>query len=166
MFYWLELYFYSYLYGFSRSNIYCHWDKIQMFTCNICLVDIANLAYAFDCISKKESTKQVCAALTSKWLLSCTYFTERDKECSVLMWREVNVFRKVFKGRSQDKEFTEKFYKLLSDVLLPDGFVNEDTRWTQWSRKWWKIRLAAENLVYTVVSKTTKQHNVELNSNL
>jgi hypothetical protein len=37
--------------------------------------------------------------------------------------REVNVSRKVFKPRPQDKEFAEKFYKLLSDVLLPSGLV-------------------------------------------
>jgi hypothetical protein len=113
-----------------------------------------NLAYAFDCISEKESTKQVCAALTGHNSHVATVLPVPSseipvdiKEHSVLMYtifeREVNVFRKVFKARPQGKKFAEKLYILLSDVLLSSGLVkpNSVTKipgGLNWSIRWLK----------------------------
>jgi NADPH:quinone reductase-like Zn-dependent oxidoreductase len=142
-----------------------------------------NLAYAFDCISEKESTKQVCVALTSRNSQVATVLPVPSseiplhvKEHSILMYtifgREVNVFRKVFKPRPQDKEFAEKFYKLLSDVLLPSELVkpNKVTKIPrglngveEGFKRMMENKVAAEKLVYTM-AETTKHRDVELNS--
>jgi NADPH:quinone reductase-like Zn-dependent oxidoreductase len=83
------------------------------------------LAYAFDCISEKESTKQVCAALTDKNPQVVTVLPVPPNEISsniqqrsVLIYtifeRERIIFVITFQAKPQDKEFAEKFYKLLS----------------------------------------------------
>ena len=144
-----------------------------------------NLAYGFDCISEKGSTKQVCAALTSQNSQIVTLLPvppneipSNIKEHFVLMYsiygHEMNAFRKVFPAKPQDKEFAEKFYKLLSDVLLPQGLLkpNRVTKIPgglngveEGFKRMMENKVAAEKLVYTL-AETTKQHKIELNSNL
>ncbi|CAF3836477.1 unnamed protein product [Rotaria sp. Silwood1] len=93
-----------------------------------------SLAYAFDCISEKETVKKVCATFTDKNSQIVTVLPGRSNEVSshvrehnVLMYtifgREMHIFRKDYKVKPQDKEFAEKFYKLLSNALLLNGFV-------------------------------------------
>jgi hypothetical protein len=85
--------------------------------------------------------------------------------------REVNVFQKVFQARPQDKKFAEKFYILLSDVLLsgrvkpnrvtkiPGGLNGVEEVFNRMMEN----KMAAEKLVYTM-AETTKHRDVELNS--
>jgi NADPH:quinone reductase-like Zn-dependent oxidoreductase len=144
-----------------------------------------NLAYGFDCISEKGSTKQVCAALTGQNSQVVTLLpippnevSSHIKEHFVLMYSiygyEINAFRKVFPAKPQDKEFAEKFYKLLSNVLLPQGLLkpNRVTKIPgglngveEGFKRMMENRVAAEKLVYTL-AETTKPHKLELNSNL
>ncbi|CAF1434016.1 unnamed protein product [Adineta steineri] len=138
-----------------------------------------NLSYAFDCISDKESIKRVCAVLNGNNPQVVTILPNVSneipshiKERSVLMYtifgREMNIFRKQYKAKPEDKAFAEKFYKLLSDVLLPnhllrpnrvtkmpDGLNGVEEGFTRMMEN----KIAAEKLVYTVAETT-------INSNL
>ncbi|CAF3271631.1 unnamed protein product [Rotaria sp. Silwood2] len=149
--------------------------------------EVANdsLAYGFDCISEKESIKQVCAALTGQNSQVVTILPipsneipSHIKEHFVLMYsiygHEIHAFRKVFQAKPQDKEFAEKFYKLLSNVLLPQGLLKPN-RVTMMPgglngveegfKRMMKNKVAAEKLVYTM-AETTKPRILKLNSNL
>ena len=86
----------------------------------------------------------------------------------------MNIFRTNYQARPQDKEFAEKFYKLLSDVLLPKGLVkpNKVTKIPggldgveEGFKRMMENKVAAEKLVYTV-AETTKGNGLEINSNL
>jgi hypothetical protein len=138
-----------------------------------------------DCISEKGSTKQVCAALTGQNSQVVTLLpvppneiSSHIKEHFVLMYSiygyEINAFRKVFPAKPQDKEFAEKFYKLLSNVLLPQRLLkpNRVTKIPgglngveEGFKRMMENKVAAEKLVYTL-AETTKPHKLELNSNL
>ncbi len=134
-----------------------------------------NLAYAFDCISEKESTKQICAALTGQNSQVTTILpippneiASHVKERSVLMYTifgyEIKFFTITIPVKLQDKEFAEKFYKLLSDVLLPKGLLkpNKVTKIPgglngveEGFKRMMENKIAAEKLVYAV-AETTK----------
>ncbi|CAF1485608.1 unnamed protein product [Rotaria sp. Silwood1] len=137
-----------------------------------------DLAYAFDCISEKEATRQVCAALTARNSQLCTvlpFITSEIpphvKEHRVLMYtifgNERNLFGKLYKAKPEDKEFAEKFYKLLSNVLLPEGLLKPN-RVTKISgglngveegfKQMMENKVAAEKLVYTL-AETTGSNN-------
>ena len=129
-----------------------------------------NLSYAMDCISEKESIKQVCAALTGKNPQIVTILPglsseipSHVKERFVLMYTifgyERNVFGITLKAKPEDKEFTEKFYKLLSDVLLPQGLLkpNKVTKVPgglngveEGFKRMMENKVTAEKLVYTL----------------
>jgi NADPH:quinone reductase-like Zn-dependent oxidoreductase len=135
-----------------------------------------SLAYAIDCISEKDSTKQVCATLTGKNSQVVTVLPvissdipSHVKERRVMMYtifgRDMHVFGQDHKAKPQDKEFAEKYYKLLSDVLLPNGLVkaNKVTNMPgglngveDGFKKMMENKVAAEKLVYTV-AETMKQ---------
>ena len=135
-----------------------------------------NLAYAFDCISEKESTKKICAALTGENSQVTTILpvqpseiSSHVKERSVLMYtifgREMNFFNITIPVKLQDKEFAEKFYKVLADVLLPQGLLkpNKVTKVPgglngveEGFQRMMENKIAAEKLVYTI-DETTKQ---------
>jgi NADPH:quinone reductase-like Zn-dependent oxidoreductase len=134
-----------------------------------------SLAFAFDCISEKESIKQVCATLTDKNAQVVTVLPgissdvpSNTKEHSVMMYtifgREMHVFGQHHKAKPQDKEFAEKFYKLLSDVLLPKGLVKPNkvvkipgglNGVEDGFKQMMENKVAAEKLVYTL-AETTK----------
>jgi len=144
-----------------------------------------SLSYAFDCISEKESIKLVCATLTGKNAQVVTILPSISnevpsnvKERSVLMYtifgREMHIFRKEYKAKPEDKEFAEKFYKLLSDVLLPNGLLkpNKVTKIAgglngveDGFTRMMQNKVSAEKLVYTL-AETTEYSKSEINSNL
>lgn len=144
-----------------------------------------SLSYGFDCISEKGSIKQVCAALTGENAHVVTILPipsdevpSHIKEHFVLMYsiygHEIHAFRKVFEAKPQDKEFAEKFYRLLSNVLLPQRLLKPN-RVTMMSgglnaveegfKRMMNNQVAAEKLVYTI-AETTKSCILKLNSNL
>lgn len=144
-----------------------------------------NLAYAFDCHSEKGSIKQVCAALTGKNSQVVTILPippgeipSHIKEHFVLMYSiygyEIHAFRKVFEAKPQDKRFAEMFYKLLSDVLLPQCLLKPN-RVTlipgglngveEGFKRMMENKVAAEKLVYAI-AETTGPHTVKFSSNL
>ncbi|CAF1245750.1 unnamed protein product [Adineta ricciae] len=129
-----------------------------------------DLAYAFDCFSELESTKQVCAALTAKdsQLVTVLPFIRTElpshiREHRVLMYTifgiERNLFGQFYAQRQQDKEFAEKFYKLVSTYFLPKGLLKPN-RVTKIPgglngikdgfKKMIDNQIAAEKLVYTI----------------
>lgn len=134
-----------------------------------------NLCYAFDCISEKDSTKQVCAALTDNNAqvvtilpVSPDQIPSHVQQRSVLMYtifgREMNFFGNVFQAKPEDKEFAQKFYKLLSDVILPQGLLkpNKVTKIPgglngveEGFKRMMENKVTAEKLVYTI-DETTK----------
>jgi NADPH:quinone reductase-like Zn-dependent oxidoreductase len=134
-----------------------------------------NLAYAFDCISDKESIKQVCAALTGNNSQVVTvlpgvsteipsHVTERSVMMYTIFGREIDTFGQHYKVKPQDKEFAEKFFKLLADVLLPNGLVkpNKVTKIPgglngveNGFKQMMENKIAGEKLVYTL-AETTK----------
>lgn len=145
-----------------------------------------SLTYAFDCISEKGSIKQVCAALIGQNAQVVTILPipsneipSHIKEHFVLMYSiygyEIHAFRKVFQAKPQDKEFAEKFYKLLSNVLLPQGLLKPNkvtmipgglNGVEEGFKRMMENKVAAEKLVYTI-AETTKPHNlIKLSSNL
>jgi len=153
-------------------------EKINQITEN-------NLLYAFDCISTKETIKQVCSTLTNQNSQVATILPipsneipSHIKEHFILMYSiygyEINAFRKVFPAKPQDKEFAENFYKLLSTTLLPQGFVKPN-RVTKISgglngveegfKRMMDNKISAEKIVYTI-DETTKPTNLKINSNL
>lgn len=88
--------------------------------------------------------------------------------------REFNAFRTIFQPRPADKEFAEKFYKLLSDVLLPGELIklNRMVRIPgglhgveEGFRRMMKSRVNAKKSVYTF-AETTKPYFQELPSRL
>ncbi|CAF2120535.1 unnamed protein product [Rotaria magnacalcarata] len=133
-----------------------------------------NLAYAFDCISEMEATRQVCAALTDSNSQLCTvlpFITSEIpahvKEHRVLMYtifgNERNLFGQLYKAKPEDKEFAEKFYKLISNFLLPEGLLkpNRVTKISgglngveQGFKRMMQNKVAAEKLVYTLAETT------------
>jgi NADPH:quinone reductase-like Zn-dependent oxidoreductase len=133
-----------------------------------------NLAYAFDCISEKESIKQVCAVLTGKNSQVVTVLPgvsneipSHVKEHSVMMYtiygREIDTFGQHYKAKLQDKEFAEKFYKQLSDVLLPNNLIkpNKVTKMPgglngveDGFKRMMENKVAGEKLVYTLAETT------------
>ncbi|CAF1159499.1 unnamed protein product [Adineta ricciae] len=143
------------------------------------------LAYAIDCISEKESIKQVCAALTGKDAQVVTILPRVSneipshvKERSVLMYtiygHELHAFRRVYPAKPEDKSFAEHFYRLLSDYLLPNGLLkpNKVTRMPgglngveEGFKRMMENRVACEKLVYTL-AETKKANDIKINSNL
>ncbi|CAF1493177.1 unnamed protein product [Rotaria sordida] len=137
-----------------------------------------HLAYAFDCISEKEATRQVCAALTASNSQLCTVLPfiaseipPHIKEHRVLMYtmfgNERNLFGKHYKAKSEDKKFAEKFYKLVSNVLLPEGLLkpNRVTKIPgglngveEGFKRMMENKVAAEKLVYTI-AETNSQND-------
>jgi NADPH:quinone reductase-like Zn-dependent oxidoreductase len=129
-----------------------------------------NLAYAFDCISEKEATRQVCAALTdnnSQVSTVLPFITSEIpshvKERRVLMYtifgNERNLFGKLYEAKPEDKQFAEKFYKLVSDHLLPEGLLkpNRVTKIPgglngveEGFQRMIENKVTAEKLVYTI----------------
>ncbi|CAF1377767.1 unnamed protein product [Adineta steineri] len=144
-----------------------------------------NLNYAIDCISEKESIKQVCAALTGQHPQVVTILPRISseipshiKERSVLMYtifgHEINAFRQVYKARAEDKRFAETFYKLLSDYLLPNDLLkpNKVTKISgglngveNGFKRMMENKVACEKFVYTM-AETTKHYEPKINSNL
>lgn len=136
-----------------------------------------NLAYAFDCISEKDSTRQVCATLTEKNSQLCTvlpFITSQIpphiKERRVLMYTmfgtERNLFGQLYIAKPEDKEFAERFYKLLSDFLLPEGILKPNrvtkisgglTGVEEGFKRMMENKVAAEKFVYTLTE--TYQRN-------
>lgn len=134
-----------------------------------------SLSYAFDCISEKQTIKQVCASLTGKNPQVVTILPGLSNEVAshvserfVLMYtifgRERNVFGQTLDAKPQDKEFAEKFYKLLSDVLLPKGLLkpNKVTKVSgglngveEGFKRMMENKVAAEKLVYTIAETKT-----------
>ncbi|UJR16841.1 hypothetical protein I4U23_003740 [Adineta vaga] len=149
--------------------------------------ELANneLAYAIDCISEKETIKQVCATLTGKNPQVVTILPRISneipsyiKEHSVLMYtifgHEIHAFRKVYEARPEDKRFAENFYKLLSDYLLPNGLLipNRVTKIPgglngveQGFKRMMDNKVAGEKFVYSL-AETTKPLEGKINSNL
>ncbi|CAF1409258.1 unnamed protein product [Rotaria sordida] len=137
-----------------------------------------HLAYAFDCISEKEATRQVCAALTASNSQLCTVLPfiaseilPHIKEHRVLMYtmfgNERNLFGKHYKAKPEDKKFAEKFYKLVSNVLLPEGLLkpNRVTKIPgglngveEGFKRMMENKMAAEKLVYTI-AETNSQND-------
>ncbi len=135
-----------------------------------------SLIYAIDCISENGSIQQVCATLAEKHAQVVTILPvapgdipSHIKERSVLMYtifgHEIHAFRKVFAAKPEDKAFAEKFYQLLSDVLLPKGLLkpNKVTKIPGGLngvevgfKRMMENRVVAEKLVYTV-AETTKR---------
>lgn len=138
-----------------------------------------NLAYAFDCISEKEATRQVCATLTSSNSHVCTVLPfitseipSHVQEHRVLMYtifgNERNLFGKFYKAKSEDKEFAEKFYKLLSNVLLPEGLLKPNrvskipnglNGVEKGFKRMMENKIAAEKLVYALAETIGSNHN-------
>jgi NADPH:quinone reductase-like Zn-dependent oxidoreductase len=134
-----------------------------------------SLAYAIDCVSEKESIKQLCDALTDKNSQIATVLPNVStdmpahiKEHRILMYtifgRELHFFGHDYKAKREDKEFAEKYYKLLSDVLLPNGLLkpNKVTNIPgglngveDGFKRMMENKVAAEKLVYTM-AETTK----------
>ncbi len=134
------------------------------------------LPYAFDCISENASIRKVCAVLTGENSQVVTVLPippneipTNVKERSILMYtifgREIELFNKVYKVTPQDKEFAEKFYKLLSNVLLPRGLLKPNrvtkipggfNRVEEGFKRMMENKVAAEKLVYTVAETTMK----------
>jgi len=135
-----------------------------------------NLAYAIDCMSEKESIKQVCAALTGKNAQVVTILPglsdqvpSHIKEISILMYtifgKETNIFGIPLEAKPEDKQFAEKFYKLLTDVLLPKGLVKPNkvvkipgglNGVEDGFQRMMENKVTAEKLVYTI-DETKKQ---------
>ncbi|CAF1300589.1 unnamed protein product [Adineta steineri] len=129
-----------------------------------------DLAYAFDCVSEIDSTKQVCAALTANnsQLVTVLPFIKTElpshiTEHRVLMYTifgfERILFGQFYPATPKDKEFAEKFYKLLSDMLLPKGLLkpNRVTKIPgglngvqEGFKRMMENKVAAEKLVYTL----------------
>jgi hypothetical protein len=72
---------------------------------------------------------------------------------------ERKFFTRIIPAKLQDKEFAEKFYKLLSDVLLPKGLLKPNKVTTipgglngveEGFKRMMEHKIAAEKLVYTV----------------
>ena len=134
-----------------------------------------NLSYAIDCISEKESIHRVCAALTGTNPQVATVLpglsTEipsHIKERGILMYtifgRQMHVFGQDFEAVPEDKAFAEKFYQLLTDILLPRGLIkpNKVTRIAgglngveEGFKRMMENKVAAEKLVYAI-AETTK----------
>ncbi|CAF1200113.1 unnamed protein product [Adineta ricciae] len=133
------------------------------------------LAYAIDCVSEAESIRRVCATLTGKNPQVATVLPglqneipSHIKEHGILMYtifgRPMNVFGLDFDAVPEDKAFAEKFYRLLTNVLLPRGLVkpNKATKLPgglsgieEGFKKMMENRVAAEKLVYAI-AETTK----------
>lgn len=130
----------------------------------------SNLAYAFDCISEKEATRKVCATLTASHSQVCTVLPfitseipSHVKERRVLMYtifgQERHLFGQLYKAKPEDKEFAEKFYQLVSEVLLPEGLLKPN-RVTimkgglnvveEGFKRMMENKVAAEKLVYNI----------------
>ncbi|UJR34470.1 hypothetical protein I4U23_021877 [Adineta vaga] len=129
-----------------------------------------DLAYAFDCFSEIESTKQVCATLTAQnsQLVTVLPFIKTElpshiKEHRILMYTifgiERNLFGQLYPQKSKDKEFAEKFYKLLTNYFLPNGLLkpNRVTKIPgglngikEGFQRMMENKVAAEKLVYTL----------------
>jgi threonine dehydrogenase-like Zn-dependent dehydrogenase len=135
-----------------------------------------NLAYAIDCNSEKESVKQVCAVLTGKNPQLVTLLPGLSSEVSsnvkehtvivtTIFGREIHLMGQDYKAKPQDKVFAEKFYKILSDTLLPNGLLkpNKVTKMSgglnaveDGFKRMMEKKVTAEKLVYTL-AETTKQ---------
>lgn len=133
------------------------------------------LAYAIDCISEKGSTQQVCATLTGTNPQVATvlpgasnevpsHVTERSILMYTIFGRKMHVFGQDFEAIPQDKAFAEKFYLLLTDVLLPQGLVkpNKVTKIPggfngveEGFKRMMENKVAAEKFVYTIAETTT-----------
>ncbi|CAF3876683.1 unnamed protein product [Adineta steineri] len=133
-----------------------------------------NLAYAIDCISEKESIGQVCATLTGNNAQVATVLPgvsneipSHVKERPVMMYttfgRSMHVFGQDYPAKPQDKEFAEKFYKLLTDVLLPEGLVKPNkvckisgglNAVEHGFKQMMDNKVTAEKLVYTLAETT------------
>ena len=135
------------------------------------------LAYAFDCISEKESIAQVCSTLTTNDAHLATVLpfstnvlpvniTEHRILVYTIFGMERVLFGKYFPANPLDKEFAEKFYKLLSEFLLPadvlkpnrvvrmpgglNGVKDGFTRMME-------HKISAEKLVYTISETRTSR---------
>lgn len=136
----------------------------------------SHLAYAFDCISEKEATRQVCLTLNQPNSQLCTVLPfitneipSHIKERRVLMYtifgHERFLFGQLFQEKPQDKLFAEQFYKLLSDYLLPEEILkpNRVTKMPDGLngiesgfKRMMDNKVIAEKLVYTLAE--TKQN--------
>ncbi|CAF3684653.1 unnamed protein product [Rotaria sp. Silwood1] len=134
------------------------------------------LSYAFDCISEKKSIEYVCAVLKDNNSQVVTVLPgisneipSHIKEHHIMMYtifgREINTFGQHYDAKPQDKEFAKKFYKLLSDVLLPNGLIKPNkvkkmpgglNSVEEGFQLMMNDRVSAEKLVYTI-AETTNQ---------
>ncbi|UJR32645.1 hypothetical protein I4U23_020105 [Adineta vaga] len=136
------------------------------------IIEVTNgdLTYGFDCISEKESTKLICAALTGNQskLVTVLPFIKAElpahiTEYRVLMYTifgiERLLFGQYYPAKREDREFAEKFYKLMTDYLLPKGLLKAN-RVTKMPgglngiedgfKRMMENRVQAEKLVYTL----------------
>lgn len=129
-----------------------------------------NLAYAFDCISEKDSTMRACDALTTRDAHLVTvlpfitnvipaHITEHRILVYTIFTIERLLFGQLFVVKPQDKAFAEMFYKLLSDLLLPTGRLkpNRVTKMPgglngveEGFKRMMENKVSAEKLVYTI----------------
>ena len=135
-----------------------------------------DLIYAFDCISEKESVKQVCAALTGNNAHIVTLLPglssgvapnvkEHNVIVSTIFGREIHLFGQDYEAKPQDKEFAENFYRLLAEVFLPNGLL-KPSKVTKMPgglngveegfKQMMENKVTGEKLVYTL-AETTKQ---------
>ncbi|CAF1271702.1 unnamed protein product [Adineta ricciae] len=133
-----------------------------------------NLAYGFDCISEKDSTKLLCATLTATHskLVTVLPFIKRElpphiTEYRVLIYTifgfEKLLFGQYFPAKREDRAFAEKFYKLMTDYLLPNGLLkpNRVTKMPdglngieEGFKRMMENRVQAEKLVYSLADTT------------
>ena len=145
-----------------------------------------NLTYAFDCISLKESVRKICSILTNQNSQLVTILPipsdeipSHIKEHFILMYSiygyEIHAFRKVFQAKPQDKEFAENFYRLLSNILLPQGLIKPNrvhkisgglNAVEQGFTRMMENKISAEKIVYSIVETTKPNTNLKINSNL
>ena len=137
------------------------------------------LAYAFDCISEKESTTQVCSTLTTNDAHLATVLpfstnvlpvniTEHRILVYTIFGMERVLFGKYFPASSRDKEFAGKFYKLLTDYLLPTGALKPNrvvkmpgglNGIDDGFKRMMENKVAAEKLVYTLSETIEWKHS-------
>ena len=93
-----------------------------------------DISYAIDCFSEQGSTTKTCATLSGSNPQVSTVLPGVDGEVlsyikhhPIMMFTifgvKINIFGQDYEARLQDKTFAEKFYKLLTNVLLPEGLV-------------------------------------------
>jgi len=139
-------------------------QKIREITTN-------RLIYAIDCISNKDSIRSVCSILSNE--TTCHLATvvpalpneipSHIQEHSIFIYtifgRDIELMGKTYKAKLEEKIFAEKFMKLLSDLLLPQGFVkpNQTTKLPggfngieQGFQKMKNNQVKGEKLVYSI----------------